>query len=114
MKVAVVTFQAGPLVEAYVRETGLRWPILVDDGLSLYHAYGMEHGTWWYLWGPPSIWVYLKLMARGRWPKLPAGDVSQLGGDVLIDPTGIVRLLHVGNGPADRPAVDSILGVVRR
>ena len=114
MKVAVVAFQAGPLVEAYVRETDLTWPILVDDGLSLYQAYGMERGTWWNIWGPASVRVYLKLMARGRWPKRPAGDVSQLGGDVLIDPAGIVRLHHVGNGPADRPAVDAILGIVRQ
>jgi len=28
---------------------------------------------------------------------------------VLIDPDGIVRLHHVGEGPADRPAVSDLL-----
>jgi hypothetical protein len=41
------------------------------------------------------------------------GDVVQLGGDILIDPGGYVRLHHVGKSPADRPTVKSILGVVR-
>jgi len=37
------------------------------------------------------------------------GDISQRGGDVLIDPDGIVSLHHIGVGPSDRPAVESIL-----
>ena len=40
------------------------------------------------------------------------GDIFQRGGDVLIDPTGIVALHHVGNGPADRPPVETILGKI--
>jgi hypothetical protein len=31
----------------------------------------------------------------------------------LIDPGRIVRLHHVGNGPADRPSVKELLAVVR-
>ncbi len=30
VQVVVVTFQSGPLVEAYARETRLAWPILID------------------------------------------------------------------------------------
>ena len=41
-----------------------------------------------------------------------AGDVRQLGGDVLIDPQGVIRLHHVGRGPADRPAVARLLNVI--
>jgi len=114
VKVVVVTFQAGPLVEAYVRETGLRWPILIDESLALYSAYGMQRGRWWDLWGPASWWAYAKLLLRGRRLRLPSGDASQLGGDVLIDLNGVVRLHHVGNGPADRPSVSSLLELVRK
>jgi hypothetical protein len=34
------------------------------------------------------------------------------GGDVLIDPTGIVSLHHVGAGPADRPAIETIMNKI--
>lgn len=113
MKVAVVTFEVGPLAESYVRETRLEWPLLVDESRQLYAAYGMHRGTWWEIFGPASIWIYAKLLLRGRKLRRPHGDPSQLGGDVLIDPQGIVRLHHVGAGPADRPSVESLLHVIQ-
>ena len=113
LRPVVVTFQASPLAEAYVLETNLEWPIVSDESLTLYSAYGMHHGRIWDVWGPATIWVYLRLMMRGKWPHAPAGNVHQLGGDVLIDPQGIVRLHHVGSGPADRPSVQSIFDVIR-
>ncbi|NNC89999.1 MAG: hypothetical protein HKN82_16195 [Akkermansiaceae bacterium] len=111
--VAVVTFDHGPMAEAYVRETGLQWPLLLDRDRGLYRACGMMRGKAWDLYGPPAIRAYLKLMARGRRLHRPGSDVTQLGGDVLVDPGGIVRLHHVGSGPADRPSIGSILGRVR-
>lgn len=109
----VVTFELGPLVQAYVQETQLKWPIVVDESRRLYTAYGMNRGKWWNIYGPASIWVYIRLLLRGRKLRRPQGDPDQLGGDVLIDPGGIVRLQHVGSGPADRPSVESLLRVVR-
>ena len=37
------------------------------------------------------------------------GDIFQRGGDVLIDPKGIVLLHHIGIGPSDRSPIESIL-----
>ncbi len=111
---AVVTFDSGPLIEAYVRRSGLEWPLLVDRDRALYRTYGMLRGHPWHLYGPPAIWVYLKLLAKGRRLCRPGSDVTQLGGDVLVDPGGMVRFHHVGSGPADRPRVESVLDLVRR
>ena len=113
IRVAVVTFEAGPLAQAYVRDSRLSWPLLVDRSRSLYAAFGMNRGRWWHIFGPAAWWAYVKLLARGRRLQPTTGDIAQLGGDVLIDPQGIVRLHHVGLGPADRPAVESLLSVVR-
>lgn len=107
--VLVVTFQGGPLAEAYAGSSEVSWPVALDETLSLYHAYGMERGRWWDIWGPSTLWVYAKLMLRGRRAQADQGDPRQLGGDVLIDPDGIVRMHHVGIGPADRPPLKSIL-----
>lgn len=112
MKVVVVTFELGPMAQLYASETNLQWPLLVDESRSLYFAYGMEHGRAWDVWGPPAWCVYAKLLAQGRRLQRSHGDVNQLGGDVLIDPGQIVRLHHVGAGPADRPSVESILELV--
>ncbi len=110
--VCVVTFDAGPMAEAYVRETELAWPLLVDSDRSLYRGYGMERGSTWNIYGPAAIRVYLRLLLRGRSLKGPGTDVHQLGGNVLIDPSGIVRFHHVSKGPADRPAVSTLLDPV--
>jgi hypothetical protein len=56
--------------------------------------------------------VYLQELLKGQLPKQARGDIFQRGGDVLIDPAGIVRLHHVGAGPADRPAVETILRTI--
>ena len=113
VRVAIVTFETGPVAGAYVRESQLSWPLLIDESRSLYAAYDMHRGRWSQILGPAAWWAYVKLLARGRQLHRTTGDVTQLGGDVLIDPQGIVRLHHVGSGPADRPAVESLLAVVR-
>ena len=108
MQVCVVTFDYGPLAAAYVRETRLEWPLLIDNHRTLYKTYRMERGSWWNIYGPASIWVYLKLLGRGRRLQPLGSDVHQLGGDVLIDPQGVVRVHYIGSGPADRPSMMSM------
>jgi hypothetical protein len=111
--VLVVTFEAGFLARAYVEDTRLAWPLVVDESRALYAAYGMLRGRAWDIWGPATWLAYARSLARGGALRRATGDVSQLGGDVLIDPDGIVRVHHVGSGPADRPSVQSLLAVIR-
>lgn len=113
VKVCVVTFEAGSLATAYARETGLTWPLLVDADRALYRAYGMERGSAWEIFGPASLWKYATLLARGRRLRQPGSDIHQLGGDVLIDPEGTVRLHRVAAGPADRPSLGELLAPIR-
>jgi hypothetical protein len=113
VKVVVVTFEAELLARNYTEETILPWPLIVDENRELYRSYGMLSAGFWDIWGPSTWWAYLKEIVHGRFPKKSTGDISQRGGDVLIDPQGIVRLHHVGQGPSDRPSLDTILEIVR-
>lgn len=105
----MVTFEAAPLARAYVEETAPPWPVLIDEKREVYRSYGMFAGKLWDVWGPASWWAYLKELAAGRLPKSTRADTLQLGGDILIDPSGVVRFHHVGSGPADRPSIDTLL-----
>jgi hypothetical protein len=109
VRIVVVTFEHGFLARRYVEDTSLAWPLLVDDTRETYRAYGMLSASFWDIWGPGTWWAYLKEILKGQRLKKSEGDISQRGGDVLIDPSGIVALHHVGAGPADRPPVASIL-----
>ena len=109
VRVLVVTFEAPPAARAYVEETGTRWPVVSDESRALYRACGMGRARWRHLLGPSALLAYAREAARGRLPRVPRADPVQQGGDVLIDPEGIVRLVHVGAGPAHRPPVARLL-----
>ena len=113
LQIVVVTFEIPQRVKAYMAETDFPWSFLIDVSRSLYDVYGMNRGSFQAIWGPQNWGEYFRLMVRGRMPRLPHDDVYQLGGDVLIDSGGIVRLHHVSRGPADRPSIDSLLSAVK-
>jgi hypothetical protein len=114
VQVVVVTFESDFLARRYVEETSLKWPLLVDDTREAYRSYGMLTASFRDIWGPETWWAYLKEMLKGAKLRKPEGDISQRGGDVLIDPAGIVSLHHVGAGPADRPPVAGLLRRIDR
>lgn len=105
----MVTFETTPFARAYVTETKITWPILIDQHRTLYRGYGMHRGRLWNIWGPRTWWAYARELAHGRLPRSSRSDTLQLGGDVLVDPAGVVRFHYVGSGPADRPSVSTIL-----
>jgi hypothetical protein len=108
INVVVVTFEAKWRAAAYVEQSQLPWPLLLDEDRRLFEAYGMGRGRKRDVMGWDACIMSLRLLLRGRRLRWPTGDVFQLGGDVLIDPGGRIRLHHVGRGPADRPTVSEL------
>jgi alkyl hydroperoxide reductase subunit AhpC len=104
----VVTFEGREAAREYLDETGLVWPLLVDSDRRLYRAYHMQKARLRHLWGFATMRAYGREALRGRFPRMPRADSVQQGGNVLIDPAGIVRFHHVGSGPADRPTVATV------
>jgi alkyl hydroperoxide reductase subunit AhpC len=113
VKIVVVTFEANFLSRNYVEETSLKWPLIIDENRELYRNYGMLSASFGDIWGPKTWLAYLKAIMNGHKLKKSEGDITQRGGNVLIDPNGIVRMHHAGEGPADRPSVEMILKVVK-
>ena len=113
IRVLVITFEADAAARAYVAETALAWPVVSDEGRTLYHAYAMGRARRRHLWGAGTWVAYLREFGHGLLPLRPVADTFQRGGDVLIDPLGTIRFLHVGSGPGDRPRVERILQVRR-
>ena len=109
VRIVVITFEGDFLARAYVEDHSLAWPLLVDGTRETYRAYGMLSASFLDVWSPKTVWAYLKEFLKGERTRKSKGDIYQRGGDVLIDPEGIVSLHYVGAGPADRPTVESIL-----
>ena len=112
IKIKIVTFDNVHMAKAYAEQTELEWPLLLDTKRQLYSAYGMGKGSWWSLANPVAIARYIWLILRGHAGK-PGSDLFQMGGDVLIDPDGIVRMHLASAGPHDRPSPNAIFKTVR-
>ncbi len=113
IRVVVVTFEGPDAARMYAEETGISYPILVDETRALYRAYGLERAKSRHLIGPTTLRAYAEEAWRGVWPRIPVADPRQQGGDVLIDPEGIVRFHHVGAGSGYRPRLSVILDTAR-
>ncbi len=105
----VIAFDSPERLAAYGRHHDLPFVLLSDTGRGVYEAYGMGRGPWWRIWGPRVWKEYFDLVRHGRRPHRIEGDTLQTGGDVAIDAEGIVRGVHIGRDPTDRPPVAELL-----
>lgn len=114
IQVSIITFDDDFMAKSYVKNTQIDFPLLLDEpGEKTYNAYGMQRANWWALYNPLSILKYIYLILTGTRPGKPGKDWNQLGGDVLVDPNGVVRYHYASQSPHDRPSVDTILETVR-
>ena len=98
----------------YLEDADFRWPILADPARATYRAYGLGSASAWRIWlSPKTVRFYLLGLLRGRVPRRPVADTHQLGGDFIVDQLGAIRFAHRSAEPADRPAVEAMLAVVR-
>ena len=108
-----MTFESAESARTYAKETESPWTVLVDEDRSLYRGYGYERSRLRHLFGWSTMRTYFNEALAGHWPRWPVSDTVQQGGDILIDPSGIVRFVYVGDGPGDRPDVASIIDACR-
>lgn len=111
IRTVIFSFDNEVLAKDYVQTTGLTWPILLDPDFSFYRAYGMPKGSWWDLASPVVLAKYGWNMVSGSLPGKRGKDLRQLGGNVLVDPDGLVELNHVSANPHDRPSGRQIIAV---
>ena len=108
-----MAFEPEESAEQWREETGVRFTVLLDPDRSVYRAYGLERSVR-RTWTLRTIRHYVAAIVRGERLHRPHGDPYQLGGDFLVDASGIVRLAHRSVDPIDRPSVDRVLDVARR
>ena len=87
--------------------------VVTDPSLGLYRALGLVRSTWATL-GPRSLLETARAMAAGHPHGVGAGARTQQGGVLLVDRSGVIRLLHrsrsIGGHP---PASDLVHAALR-
>lgn len=112
VQVLIISFGTEYWARAWLQETGSPFPLLLDPERATYQVYGLG-SSFIRVWNPRVMWHYLKLILRGEHMRPVQGDPHQLGGDVIVDAAGVIRLLHRSKDPVDRPPVEKLLTVLR-
>lgn len=110
-RVILISFGTNQLAQAWIEETNSDYQFLLDPEKKAYRAYGLGH-SFFHSW-KPKIWIeYARLLTQGRKWRGIQGDSGQLGGDFIIDRSGIIRMAYRSDDPADRPAVSHIFTIL--
>ncbi len=113
---ALTTFSDPKYLPAYRRRTGWDLPILIDADRTVYRQFGYGRGSLWRVYGFRVVRRYAEIFRRRGFGdyRIATEDTLQLGGNVVIDGTGVAAWVYRGAGPDDRPTVDEILDQVNR
>jgi AhpC/TSA antioxidant enzyme len=87
------------------------WPfvMLADPKRNAYQAFALKRLSWFRVFSPSTLWLYLRLLREGK--KLQSygkDDYYQAGGDFLIDREGNILFAHRSQDPTDRPAIEKL------
>ncbi len=112
--VVVVTFTKARNLNGYQRRFAAPFTVVTDVDLDLYKAMGFGRGSVWRIWGLKAAKRYRDLLKSGyrleRSTIHSRGeDTLQLGGNVIVDSSGVVAWLYQGAGPDDRPSIDELV-----
>jgi peroxiredoxin len=109
----VVSFANPETVARYQQELNWPFPIFSDPARSIYRAFGMKRLSWFRIFSPATLALYLRLLKENRRPKRYGdADIYQGGGDFLINRQGEVLFAYRSRDPADRPSVAKLLEVI--
>lgn len=111
-RIVVISFSHPNQAHIWLNETSTPFTLLLDPERKAYRAFGLEYSllrSW-----APKVWLrYAQLILRGsKWRGIQ-DDSGQLGGDVIVDSKGYIRLIRRSHDPTDRPDVQMLLTALR-
>jgi peroxiredoxin len=108
-RILIISFGTFATVEQWLNETCPDFTVLLDREREVYRAYQLER-SYWRSRSLRTRWVYFKAWLAGKKTHESHGDdTSQLGGDFVVDRSGILRLVHRSYDPMDRPSVEELM-----
>ncbi|MCU0705170.1 MAG: AhpC/TSA family protein [Fimbriiglobus sp.] len=108
----VVISQGKPEVLTHFEQKNkLPFPIVGDPERQVYHAFGLNRVSFLTFLMPWVLWKYVVKVFTGTPVRMPymSEDVTQLGGNFLLDQAGNVLWEYRSKNPTNRPSVEQML-----
>lgn len=98
---------------AFREETGITFPLLIDDQREAYRAVGLKKATLLHLFRKDNAQARKRAKAGGHRQKKLGKDPLQLGGSFVFAPGNVDYLAHVSETFGDNATPESILEAIR-
>ena len=107
----------GAEAAAAARKHGITYPVLGDPGHASYRTLGLGRTGYWGLTLAPffeDVRGSFENLRRAdlRASMSPRSDVRRLGGAMVVDAAGRIRLLHRSRTTTDVPKTDALLAAL--
>jgi hypothetical protein len=94
-------------------ETGITFPLLVDDERRAYGAIDLKKGSIFHLLSPANFMARRRAKAAGHRQHRLGKDPFQLGGSFVFGPGNVDIYSHVSNTFGDNAPPEAILSAIR-
>ena len=94
-------------------ETGIAFPLIVDDERRAYGAIDLKKGNFFQLLSPANILARRRARAAGFKQHRMGKDPFQLGGSFVFGPGNVDIYSHVSKTFGDKAPVEALLSAIR-
>ncbi len=112
-RVLLVGMGSESVTREFIARFDVPFPMVCDPDQHLYRDFAIDRMSPLGFLSPTMALRGIAAMADGHTMGLPEGDVRQLPGVMIIDSEGTIRFRHDGEGPADHPAPETLVRVLR-
>jgi hypothetical protein len=115
VSIIVISFAEPAQLRLYQKYHGWRFSVLADPKRMAYKAFDLPRLSWWRVFSPATLKLYLKLLRQGKRPRdYGREDIQQAGGDFLVNRAGNILYAHCSREPSDRPTAERLLQEIDR
>ena len=112
-RIALVGLGTVEETAAFKAQYNVPFPMIADPEKRLFKAFQLKQATSKALLSVGMAMKGLAALAKGHGIGIPKGDVRQLPGVFIIDTDGRIRFSHFAKDPADHPAADDLLQLLK-
>ena len=111
--IAAVGLGGRSYAASFRAETGIAFPLLIDEKRAAYRAAGLRKGTIWELFLPFNAAARARAQSAGHRQHKLGKDPFQLGGTFVFAPGNHDRFIHRAKTYGDVATIDDVITAIR-